>query len=519
MKRSLYLGLFLVIFLVLVSTYEFRQTDVNAETVSVISHNGAAAEPMARSESERDALFYARSLSTVFESIADHVTPSVVNIVASRRVQAQRPSARQRQQIPDQFRDFFGDDMFDRLFPQAPGRPGAPQRSPGGPEGFSQQGIGTGVIISTDGYILTNNHVIGDADDINVRLHDGRSLKASLIGQDPRTDIAVIKIETSEPLRSARLGNSDNLRIGEWVVAAGNPFGLDNTITAGIVSAKGRSIMGGNQFEDFIQTDAAINPGNSGGPLVNLEGEVVGINTAIFSNSGGYMGIGFAIPINMARHVLESLISEGRVIRGWLGVGIQDLTEEMAKSFGHPSTEGALVGHIQDGSPAQDAGIQQGDIIIQLNNESILNVNQLRHSVAALKPKETAKIKVVRDGKEKVINVRIGELSSEELQEAVPEEETTESLGVSVETLTPELAAELGSKQEKGVVVTSIQQGSVASSGGIQRGDIILQVGATRVNNAKEFRDAVAEVDVANGVRLLVETQGMERFVFIRVVE
>lgn len=443
----------------------------------------------------------ARELSSAFEQVAKTVTPSVVNISSVTRSRAPSSRSRRAQQDPffEPFKDFFGDD-FDRLFQN--------------PDGV-QQGLGTGVVVDAAGHILTNNHVVANADEVTVRLPNDKTYKAQVVGTDPRTDLAVIKIKEKN-LQAAALGNSDELKIGEWVVAAGNPFGLANTITAGIVSAKGRSLMGGGQFEDFIQTDAAINPGNSGGPLVNLKGEVVGINTAIFSRSGGYMGIGFAIPINMAKTVMESLIKQGKVVRGWLGVGIQPLTPELAESFQHEGTDGVLVGDVEPSGPAAKAGIKQGDIIVSIAGEKVKGVNELRNIVAAVKPGMTISLLVIRDGSPKKLDATVGEVPSGERSETEEREAPKVDIGLSVETLNAELARRLGSKKEGGVIVTNVQPGGLADTAGIQARDLIISVNGTPVKTTSEFYRLLEKADLSKGVRFVVETQGMERFVFLR---
>jgi serine protease Do len=345
-----------------------------------------------------------------------------------------------------------------------------------------------------------------------------KSVKAKVVGVDPRTDLAVIKIKVKEGLpKSAKLGDSDKLKIGEWVVAAGASFGLDNTITAGIVSAKGRAISGGAQYEDFIQTDAAINPGNSGGPLVNLKGEVVGINTAIVSKSGGYMGIGFAIPINMGRLVMESLISKGKVTRGWLGVGIQNLSEDLAQSFGYDNTEGALVGHVDPKGPAKKVGIKQGDIIVEAGKERIKNVNQLRNYIASLKPGVDLDVTVIRDGGKKSFTVAIGELPSqpEEGPEVAGEGEN-EELGLAVEPLNEGSAKRSRTTRTEGLVVTEVTPQGLAAKAEIRAGDIIVSVNGKDVSSIAQFKEAISKGDLKKGIRVVVESQGMERFAFLR---
>ena len=451
----------------------------------------------------------AQNLSAAFEKVADTITPSVVSISTAKKPKKNnREALRKKLNDPalEQFKEFFGPDFFDRY-----------QNQPDNQGG--QLGLGTGVIIDASGLILTNNHVIGDADDVTVTLFDKRKFKAEIKGVDPKSDIAVIKIK-ADKLTAAKLGNSDSLKIGEWVIASGNPFGLSNSITAGIVSAKGRSITGGGQFEDFIQTDAAINPGNSGGPLLNLNGEVVGINTAIFSRSGGYMGIGFAIPITMAKSVMESLITKGKVIRGWLGVGIQNLTDELSSSFQYSGTEGALVGTVSEGSPAFKAGFEQGDIITKFGETKITDVNQLRNIVAAVTPGQKIDVDVLRAGKAKTLTVKIEELSNQDAQSPeVDKPDNSVDLGIEMQTLTQELASQLHSKKSHGIVVTGVTPGGLGESAGLVPRDIIVSVNNKPVKNVKELLSEVTEAALTKGVRLVVDSQGMERFVFLRSAE
>ena len=450
---------------------------------------------------------YARKLSEAFEQAAARITPSVVNISATAKPKGGKKSRRKDEQFLEQFRQFFGDDFAERF--------GVPDD---GAEGPMHQGLGTGVIVDSKGLILTNNHVLAEADEVEVKLQDGRKFKAQIVGRDERSDLAVVKIKAND-LMAAKLGDSNKLRIGEWVVAAGNPFGLDNSITAGIISAKGRSIIGGGQYEDFIQTDAAINPGNSGGPLVNLEGEVIGINTAIFSRSGGYMGIGFAIPISMAKGVMESLISNGKVVRGWLGVGIQNLTEGLAQSFNFTGTDGALVGHVDPTGPAAKIGLKQGDIIISLAGEKIKDVNQLRNRVAAIKPGTKTDIEFIRDGRTESTTVVVGELPSESDKEksaAMEEEDSESAIGIAVEDLSPQVARRIGTTRKSGVVITQVRPNSVGASAGLAPGDIVVSLDGKGIKDTAEFRAAIKRADLEKGVRIVVENRGMERFVFLR---
>lgn len=436
----------------------------------------------------------ASELSEAFEHVAETITPSVVTIsTESKPKKGKAPKGK------DPLKDFFGEDFFDKMAP-------TPQR-----------GLGTGVIVDEQGHILTNNHVIGESDEVSVRINGDRTVKAKVVGTDPRTDLAVIKIKVKEALpKPAKLGDSEKLKIGEWVVAAGASFGLDNTITAGIVSAKGRALSGGAQYEDFIQTDAAINPGNSGGPLVNLRGEVVGINTAIVSKSGGYMGIGFAIPINMAKQVLDSLISNGKVTRGWLGVGIQNLTEDLAKSFNYSETEGALVGHVDPKGPAKKTGLQQGDIIVQLGKTKVKNVNQLRNMVAAIKPGTSTDLIFIRNGKTETRSVTIGELPSQVVEAEAREEGSVEDLGMTVEEFDESSPRKPRSGRAKGLVITQIDPQGLAADADLQVGDVIVSINGKEVSSIDDFRAATEKGDPKKGFRFVVESQGMERFAILR---
>jgi len=340
----------------------------------------------------------ADDLSISFKYVARALRPSVVTIRSVRKIRAENPVRPNgaRPEIPGEFRRFFEDDTLDKFFDR-----GVPQG------GLQQQGMGTGVIVSEDGYVLTNNHVVRGADEVEVILSTNRKLKAQIVGTDKATDVAVLKV-AAKGLAAARLGNSENMEVGDWVLAIGSPFGLDQTVTAGIVSAKGRANVGITDYEDFIQTDAAINPGNSGGPLVNLKGEVIGINTAIASRSGGSTGVGFAIPSDMVRRVMESILDNGRVDRGWLGVGIQDLDEDLARSFGLKSTRGALVGGVFPNGPAAKAGLKPGDVLLKVAGREVRDANHLRHMVAGIAPNKKVRLDVFRAKKTIQLEVTIG---------------------------------------------------------------------------------------------------------------
>jgi len=458
----------------------------------------------------------AQGLSAAFENAAKVISPSVVNISAVKHAKPikQKINPARRGQNPFQnpnqnpYEDFFGDDFFDKFF-----RHQMPPQGQGQGDQF-QQGLGTGVIIDKEGHIVTNNHVVGDADEITVRIKGGKEYKAEIVGADPKTDLAVIKIKVPADLEPATLGDSDSLKIGEWVLAAGNPFGLDNTITAGIVSAKGRSNVGIVDYEDFIQTDAAINPGNSGGPLVNLRGEVVGINSAIFSKSGGYMGIGFSIPAKLVKNVMDSLLDNGRVIRGWLGVMIQNLDEDLSKSFNYEGTKGALVGDVTKDSPAAKGGLRQGDIVTALNGELIENVTHLRRMVAETKPGTKIELTVFRNGKTDKFGINITELANEMAQQT--QENSENDIGIALRDITPEIAQQLGITKTKGVVVTNIEPGSVAFRAGIQPGDVILQFNEKEIETSQDFEKSLSSQDKSKGFRLTILNGEYKRYVFVK---
>ena len=438
------------------------------------------------------------AFSVAFESAAARVNPSIVSI-----------STKSVKKVRDPFGGMFGDDMMRRFF-------GMPK---GGEQSQTVRSLGSGVIVSDDGYILTNNHVVDGADELTVKLENDKSFSAKVVGRDPQSDVAVIKIE-AKGLPEASLGNSDSARIGQWVIAVGNPFNLSHTVTAGIISAKGRSSMNLAQYEDYIQTDASINPGNSGGALADLDGNVIGINTAIYSpNGAGNVGIGFAVPINMAKNIMHSLIAHGKVERGYLGVTIQDVSENLAKSFDLKSTEGALIGGVQSDGPAEKAGIKVGDIVTEFNGKKIVNRDQLSMLVAQTPPKSEAEVKVLRDGKpmeftmtlaERPANVAAG--GSEENSE---DSKSSEKLGLSVQTLNKDLADQLGVKSDKGVVVTGVTPGSPAEDAGLQKGDVIKEVNRHEVKSAGEFESQLSKLKKDDAAALLVKRGDNTFFVAI----
>jgi serine protease Do len=426
------------------------------------------------------------------------VRPSVVNISTTSVIKG--PNMHDRffgQQNP--FRDFFGEDFFEKFFGDSPKKE------------FKQRSLGSGCIIDREGYIITNNHVIEKAQTIKVKLIDGKEYDATVVGRDPKTDLALIKIDAKNALPSAAFGDSDNLEIGDWVVAIGNPFGLETTVTAGIVSAKGR-VIGAGPYDDFIQTDASINPGNSGGPLFNLKGEVVGINTAIVS---GGQGIGFAIPINMAKELLPQLKSKGKVTRGWLGVVIQKITPEIAKTFGLNETEGALVSDVTEDGPAEKAGIKRGDVIVSFNGKAIKEVDTLPKLVGATEIGKKAKVGIIRDRKSLEMEVVIGELKDEKLQ-ASKKPEVEKDFGLVVQNITPEIAKHLNLKDKRGVIVTDVQPGSPAQEGDIRSGDIIKEISRKPIKNIEDFKEAVKNVNIKEGAVLLIQRENVTFYTVLR---
>jgi len=424
-----------------------------------------------------------------FVEIAKTINPAVVNISTEKTVKGADRVFRHYFGPGSPFpRDFFGDDFFERFFGETPGRE------------FKEKSLGSGFIISKDGYIITNNHVIEGADSIKVRLSNKKEYEGRVVGKDAKTDLALIKVETKESLPYVNLGNSDELQVGEWVMAIGNPFGLEHTVTVGVVSAKGR-VIGAGPYDNFIQTDASINPGNSGGPLVNTRGEVIGINTAIVAQANG---IGFAIPANMAKEIIPQLKEKGRVIRGWLGVMVQKVTPELAQSFGLSEGKGALVAQVQEGSPAARAGIKKGDIILKFEGREINEMDELPRLVAGTPVGKKVTLVIFRDGKEKNITVVLGEMP-EEKKELTPEKGKEDRLGLKVQELTPDLANQLGITDKEGVIITEVEPGSPADEAGLQRGDIIKELNRTPVKNMKNYSEALSKVKPGENILFFIK--------------
>ncbi len=445
--------------------------------------------------------------TTSFAPVIKKVTPSVVKVYVTTKSKTMTP-----QQNPfgnnDFFRRFFGDQFG-----------GQDEQGPGMGHNFKtppQHGLGSGVIIDKDGYILTNNHVVDDADNIRVALNDGRELTAKVVGRDPKTDIAVLKIEAKD-LPYVTIADSDKIQVGDLCLAIGNPFGVGQTVTMGIVSATGRGGLG-TDYEDYIQTDAAINPGNSGGALVDAEGRLIGINTAILSRSGGYQGIGFAVPINMARSVMTSLLTNGRVVRGYMGVLIQDVTPALAKQFQIPDEKGALVGDVTPRSPADKAGFKSGDVILDFNNKPVTDSRHLKLQVAETAPGTSVPVKVLRDGKDMNLNVTLKELPNEQVAKADNEKSGSGDAldGVTVGDV------DQGARHQfelpgsaKGALVTNVEQGSAAYEAGLRPGDLIQEINRKPVQNADEAVKLSENVKDKSDILLKVWSKGGSRYLVV----
>jgi serine protease Do len=430
-----------------------------------------------------------------FAPILKPALPAVVNIASSRVVK-----------MPES--PFLNDPFLQRFFGM-PGRPPATEQR--------QHGLGSGVIVSPDGYILTNNHVVENATEIKVVLPDKREFRGKVVGTDPKTDVAVVKISATG-LPTLTLGDSSKVEVGDYALAIGDPFGIGETATMGIVSATGRGNLDIEDYEDFVQTDAAINPGNSGGALINARSELIGINTAILAGeSGGNQGIGFAIPINMARYVMEAILKNGKVVRGYLGVAIQEVTPDLAKAFNVPQEKGALIGDVTPGGPAAKAGLQKGDVIEELNGEPIKGPNELKLKIASLAPGSVARLKINRSGQERTVSVTLGELPEKATENAPGSAgESSPIRGVQVDDLTPDVARELGLRPDtKGVVVTDVDPGAPAADAGLRRGDAIQEVNRQPVSSVSEFQSAVRRARKQPLV-LSVNRQGSTAYIVIQ---
>ena len=470
----------------MVSSSSRINTDMPALTKEALAQNSA--------DPARD--------SQVFVSLAEKLMPATVNISTSTA-----PKRKMQQyhnfQGDERLREFFGDDFFERFFDQMP-QGDTPSKS-----------LGSGFIIDKEGYIITNNHVIEGADEIRVKLSDQEEFEATIVGKDKKTDIALIKIAPPPGLPVVTLGDSDSLKVGEWVMAIGNPFGLDQTVTVGIVSAKWRK-LGMGPYEDFIQTDAAINQGNSGGPLFNTRGEVVGVNTAIFSTSGGNIGIGFATPINLAKSVVKQLKEKGRVVRGWLGVIVQTVTPDLAKSFGLDQKEGALVADIDAAGPAAAAGIRKGDIIVAFNGTPIKEMDQLPLLVAQTPVGSKGELTIIRDGKKISKAVEIGELKDEE-RIAQADEGGSDDIGMELSDITDALARRYNIEEAEGVLVTYVEPASPAAQAGVRPGDVITQVNRKDILNLEDYNKCLSDArkQKKDKILLLIARGETSQFVVI----
>lgn len=446
-----------------------------------------------------------------FTDVAKAVTPAVVNIttVLADRVSDGRNG---QDESRERMEEFFG----------GPNGPFGPRfrgpQGPGEPRGRRGGGQGSGVIVSAEGYILTNNHVIENAREVTVTLPDKREFKGRIVGTDPKSDLAVVKID-GQNLPTVAWGDASKLQVGEYVLAVGNPFGLNSTVTLGIVSALGRGRMGITQYEDFIQTDAAINPGNSGGALVNTKGELVGINTAIFSQTGGYQGVGFAVPTSMSRPIYESLVKNGKVIRGYLGIGIQDLNQDLARSFGIADGKGALVSDVKDNSPADQAGLKQGDVVTAYQGSLVEDAVALQRMVTRTAVGTKVPVKVIRDGREKELTITIGEQPDTARTAKAETGEADYALaGAAVQDLDRETAKELGLKgKAQGVVVTGVEPDSSAEKAGLMAGDVIREINRQPVKSVKDFEKASSAVKKGDNVLILINRRGAALFLSAKV--
>lgn len=458
---------------------------------SSFTPSGAPEIQMASAVSSSDAM----KTPVSFSELAEKVKPAVVNISTTKTYKSRGGFSSPFGRAPGP----FGDDFFDRFFGDIPQRE------------FKQRSLGSGFIISNDGYIFTNNHVVEQADKILVKVSDDKEYEAKIIGTDAKTDIALIKIKPKNSLPVVEIGDSDKVKVGEWVIAIGNPFGLDQTVTAGIVSAKGR-VIGAGPYDNFIQTDASINPGNSGGPLFSMDGKVIGINTAIVAQG---QGIGFAIPINMAKSILADLKTKGKVTRGWLGITVQDISEDIAKNLNHKNRSGAIISDVFKGDPADLAGIKVGDIVTEINGKPIKDTHDLLLVVAAAHVGEKITLKVIRDGKEMMFSVIVSERKDKPEVASIKGE--SGYFGIKAQEITPEISRQLGIGREAGVIISDIENGSAADNVGLQQQDIIIQVNKIKIRSMKEYTKEMSKAAEKKNVMLLVKRGKSTFFVGLRL--
>ncbi|MGZ3647739.1 MAG: DegQ family serine endoprotease [Syntrophales bacterium] len=467
---------FFIISLVEVLRSSFVPVGSNVQTVSAVSSPENPRVPFS------------------FADLAEKLKPAVVNISTTKTVRSGRGGP-----FRTPFdRYFWGDDFFERFFGDIPQRE------------FKQRSLGSGFIISHDGYIFTNNHVVEQADKILVKLSTGKEYEAKVIGKDAKTDLALIKIKQSESLPVAEIGDSDKLRVGDWVLAIGNPFGLEQTVTAGIVSAKGR-VIGAGPYDNFIQTDASINPGNSGGPLFNMEGKVIGINTAIVAQG---QGIGFAIPVDMAKTILPDLKAKGKVTRGWLGISVQDVTEDIAKNLKLKDNGGALISEVFKGDPADKGGLKAGDLITEVNGKRIKDTHELLLTIASFHVGDKIEVKALRDGEEKTFHIVVTE--RKDRPEVASARESKENFGMTVQEITPEIAQYLGIAGTGGVVVVDVKDGSSADERGIQPQDVILEVNKVKISSMKDYVREISKKSAKKSILLLIRRGNSTFFVSLR---
>jgi serine protease Do len=439
-------------------------------------------------------LALAKDLGNAFVEVSNRVKPSVVSIRSERTVTLSPGEGFGE--------DFFKGSPFEDFFKK---RGQQPQKQ-------RQVGEGSGVIVDAQGNILTNRHVVANADKLTVRLFDGRELKGTVRGSDPKTDLAVVRVEAND-LPVAMLGDSDKIQVGEWAIAIGNPFGLEETVTVGVISAKGRSGLGTGTYEDFLQTDASINPGNSGGPLVNIEGEVIGINAMIIQPG---QGIGFAIPINLAKSIMTQLIEKGKVVRPWVGIGLQDLTEDLMKSFKVKGKEGALISQVFDRSPAEKAGFKVGDIVTDIDGVAIKSSQDVVREVLKKNVGQKIRFTVLREGKQVQLSVTAAEMPAERTEGKASPRESKEWLGLHVAPLSPDTAKQSGRSSLEGVLVEAVEPGSSAQNAGIQKGDVILEVNRQKIKNQDDYENAMGKANLEEGVLLLISRSGSSLFISVR---
>ena len=502
MKRPLAILTVIPLLLLLTISLACEKSDRTSKAKDSSSQKLEQPSAEAKKENTKDSQQTKKTSSSLtgteqFPSFADLVEvlqPSVVNISTTNVIKQRSPFQRGPGGPNDPFNEFF-----EKFFGGQ-----SPERE------FKRQGLGSGFIMTEDGYVVTNNHVIDKATDIDIILQNGDKYEAKVVGKDPKTDLAVLKIEPDQKLQAVKFGDSENLRIGEWVLAIGNPFGLGYTVTAGIVSAKGRS-LGFGAYDDYIQTDASLNPGNSGGPLFNLKGEVVGVNTAIVARG---QGIGFAIPIDLAEFVIKQLKSDGKVVRGWLGVYVQKITPEIAASFDLEEDEGALVSDLAQGGPAEKAGIKRGDVVIEFDGKKVSDVSDLTNYAAETAPGTEVDVKIIDDGKTKTVKVKLGNFPD---QRDRIESEVNENLGIRVKQITPDIAQRFNLSQENGIIISDLQQGSPASLAGLKIGDIILQINKKQISTLREYSDALNAIKPGDTALFQVKRGNNTLFAAVRV--